>query len=99
MTFVCPKCGFKDSPCWRTSRFLIYCVYTTLDELKVWEPEVATKLENNVKIEDGPYFYWKRGRGNHVYRVSIELKDFAFGHNKTEKPKDPFQKKLIEVRG
>lgn len=93
--FECPTCGFKDSACWRTSRFVIYAVYCTLDELEVFEPEVAAKLKEEKRIVLGPYVYYKRGRANHIYRIHKELEAFTKS-NKTEKPKDPFERKLTE---
>ena len=92
--FVCPNCGFRDSPCWRNSRFVIYAVYTTLDELQLWEPEVAVLLKDNKRVEFGVYVYWRRGRANHIYRMLKELESLS--REGTEKPKDPFQRKLAE---
>ena len=92
--FVCPKCGTKDLPCWRNSRFLIYATYCRLDELEVFDPALALHVRTHGQVEIGPYFYWLRGRDNHVYRVAKELKDFANGHSKTEKRTDPFQQRL-----
>jgi hypothetical protein len=94
--FECPKCGFKDSACWRNSRYVIYAVYCTLDELTIFEPEIAVMLQHEKEVVNGPYLYRKRGRANHIYRIHKELRDFLDGHGITEKPKhkDPFQKTL-----
>ena len=96
--FECPKCGFKDSPCWRTSRFVIYAVYCSLDELKEFEPEIAAKLANDKQVYDGPYLYYKRGRANHIYRIHRELESIIHGHNVTEKVQDPFQTRLLTTK-
>ena len=101
--FVCPECGHRDSPCWRTSRFVIYAVYCHLEELEVLEPDIAAALKEVVpqgtrkrrQVEVGPYIYWLRGRENHVYRIAKHLADFADGRNLTEKRTDPFQAKLL----
>jgi len=86
--FECPRCGFKDAPCWRTSRFVIYAVYCTLDELSVWEPELAEKLKSEKRVDHGPYIYYRRGRQNHIYRIHRELVDFTKA-GKTEKYRIP----------
>jgi len=86
--FECPHCGFRDAPCWRTSRFVIYAVYCTLDELAVFEPDIAEALKSEKRVDYGPYVYYKRGRQNHIYRIHKELIDFTKA-GKTEKPRIP----------
>lgn len=95
--FVCPKCGFKDSPCWRSSHWRRYSVYCRLDELEVWEPEIAKQLKDTTEwVEIGPYLY-KVSRTGIVNRTTPGMGKAEFQtHGFTEKPKDPFQKKLVE---
>ena len=95
--FECVKCGWKLPPCFRNSRFVIYAVYCTLDELEVFEPELAAKFKNQKRVEWGPYVLYKRGRANHIYLIHKELEDFTKS-NKTEKPKDPFLRTLSEFK-
>ena len=89
MPFVCPRCGYRDPVCWRTSRFVLYATYCSLDELLHFEPELAEKLKALRKGEtltEKGYIYWKRGSQPHIYRVREDLKDFIRG-DKVEKPK------------
>ena len=91
MPFICPRCGYADSICWRTSRFVLYAVYCSLDELEGFEPTLAEKLRALRKGEtltDKGYTYWKRGSQPHIYRIRTDLKDFIRG-DKVEKPKPP----------
>lgn len=95
--FVCPECGFKDSPCWRASHWFLYTLTTKIGELEVWEPELAKKLKEKQEVEIGAYYY-KLAKSGRVYRVVKELKgEYKRGHWQ-EKPKhpDPSQKKLLE---
>ena len=92
---VCPKCGWRDNPCWRNSRWELYTQYCRLEELVDWEPDIVEKLKENYKIEEGPYFYHLRGKG-FVHRTPKELRSMYERGHSTEKPKDPFQKKLLE---
>ena len=84
---------------------MIYAVYCHLEELKLFEPDIAAALKEVVpqgtrkrrQVEVGPYIYWLRGRENHVYRIAKHLADFADGRNLTEKRTDPFQAKLLRA--
>jgi len=93
--FKCPNCGYKESPIWRASPYVIYAVYCTQDELLALEPELYNQLKDLVKKEYreiGPYTYWLRGRLNHVYRILTELRSYSIG-NQTEKPKNKHKAK------
>ncbi len=50
MSFVCPACGFKDYPCWRTSNYRRYSMIARLDELVVWDPELAGKIKDAINM-------------------------------------------------
>jgi hypothetical protein len=95
LSFVCPKCGFKDSPCWRFSHWFLYTLTTKIDELETFEPAVARKLveakdsKGHSEIEIGPYTYMLSKTGR-CYRLRTDLKaEYKRGHW-TEKPK-PFK--------
>jgi len=97
LSFICPKCGFRDSPCWRSSHWMLYTLTCRIDELEPFEPEIAKQLREKIEIEVGPYWYKLVPKSGRVYRVIKELKnEYKRGHI-TEKPKNPFQKKLAEV--
>lgn len=94
--FECPKCGYRDEPCWRASRFMLYTITCKIDELEFQNHRLAEKLkESNGRYEEGPYVY-RLAKSGRCYRVLKELEgEYKRGHW-TEKPKDPFQKKLLE---
>lgn len=96
--FICPKCGFKDASCWRASRFMLYTITCKIDELQVCEPKIAKELiASGVRLELGPYVYRLVEKSGRVYRSTKEMEgEYKRGHW-TEKPKDPFQRKLLEV--
>jgi len=98
--FECPKCGFKDSPCWRASHFMLYTITCKIDELEPFEPELAEALRtSDGRLEQGPYVYRYVQQSGRVYRVLKELEgEYKRGHW-TEKPKDPFQTELPKILG
>lgn len=86
MSFCCPKCGFRDSPCWRASHWMLYTQTCRIDELEPFEPDIAKRLREEIEFEDGPYWY-KMAKSGRVYRCLKELKaEYKRGHI-TEKPK------------
>jgi hypothetical protein len=96
MSFVCPKCGFKDSPCWRSSHWFLYTVTCRIEDLDPWEPELAKLLREKKEVEQGPYWY-KLSKFGRVYRVPKELKgEYTRGHWQ-DHPKDKTQTKLLET--
>jgi len=100
MSFVCPQCGFKDSPCWRTCNFRRYSMIARIGELEVWEPEhTKTILEAKGKwVFIAPYWYKHSLKSGMVNRTTEGMGvDEWKTHGFTEKPKDPFQKKMTEV--
>lgn len=88
--FRCPVCGWRESPCWRASPYVMYATYSTLDELMFCEPKLYKQLKDLRKGERrrlGDYVYWLRGSAPHIYRILADLEGFASG-NQTEKPKN-----------
>ncbi len=93
MSFECPKCGFRDSPCWRSSHWMLYTQTCRIEEVEPFEPDIAKRLREEIEFEQGPYWY-KMAKSGRVYRVLKEMKaEYKRGHI-TEKPKDPYQTKL-----
>ena len=95
--FTCPKCGFKDSPCWRSSKYHPFAIQTRIEELETWEPDLVKQLKDNPRLDLSPYHYrlTKTGR---VYRIPLELKSMYYKGKYSEKykrPPDPKQKKLV----
>jgi len=96
MSFECPKCGYRDPPCWRNSRFVLYAVYCTLNELEIWNPDLVRCLRHHRRLEKGPYVYYLRGSVPHVYRIRKDLEDYAKA-NKTEKYRPPLPKNQLKL--
>jgi len=97
--FVCPNCGYRDKPCWRAHKWMLYVVYCTIDDLESFQPALAEKLRETADVEEGPYAY-HLGKTGYVLRVAKELKAFLYEHNLVERytaTQHPDQKKIDEV--
>lgn len=75
---VCPKCGYRENPQWRYSRFDFNADYLRFEDA-LTDPElkeVCELLRNKktyVPVEVGPYIYYRRGTGGiFLYRVPKE---------------------------
>ena len=98
--FTCPKCGFVESPCWRGACWLKGAVYCRLDELFVWEPDLAEKvkvLQIGEKLIVGSYVY-RLTRSKNVYRLPKELANIYSSHGYTELPKGSREKRSLAVK-
>ena len=101
--FICPECGYVDPSCWRACSWLKYGVYCKLDEFQVFYPKIAEELKRlselrpkgKIRLENGAYVY-RLTRNGYVYRMTKEIAHEYSSHGFTEKPKDPFEKKLAE---
>ena len=85
--FECPVCGYRDYPCWRAACWLKVAVYCRLDELRVWDPDLAetiSVLQPGETLEIGPYTY-RLTRNGYVYRILTELASMWKTHGLTEK--------------
>ena len=70
---VCPKCGHKDLPIWRNSRFYFNVDHASLDDLKSWgEEQIVQNLENDNYYEDGHFSYLLQPSG-YVLRKETSL--------------------------
>ena len=66
---LCPKCGHRDHPYWRTSRFEINAFCCTKAEFEEIEPELSDVLGDEPLV-DGDFVYYRRGSAKAmVYRV------------------------------
>lgn len=61
---VCPECGYEDPPCWRPGvpkrRAIDVC---TIDDLDIWQPELAKKLRSDNEVFTKYYAYRLRPSG------------------------------------
>lgn len=102
---VCPKCGFKDPLEWKNLHFQLYHEYMALEDFQRIYPKLAKELllqqkqlrTKNITFDEGhAYHLTKKG---YVHRVPKELcpnGKWFHASSLYEKPKDPFQRKLLE---
>ena len=73
---VCPKCGYRQSECWRNKRWHLYAEYCHIEELEVFEPDLAMEIREQLPrykypLKRGPFFYMI-SRTGHVSRLDQE---------------------------
>lgn len=75
---VCSKCGFRDNPLWRGSRFDFNAQYMRFEEA-LKQPElkqICEKLKDKKTFwpwKEKYYTYYRRGKGGlYLYRVPHE---------------------------
>ena len=97
---ICPKCGYRDNPLWRGSRYDFNANYMTWED-SLNQPElknVTEKLSNipiGEAIQEGPYIFYRRGKGGlWLYRVPIE--DYKVSVEKRAKFVKGKQQRLFE---
>jgi len=96
---VCPKCGFCDPPEWKNLHFQLYSEYMPFEDFEQLYPELAAKLKQNPKLVLDEYNGYHLTKAGYVHRAPKYLcinGKFYHGSSTTEKPKDPFQKKLVK---
>ena len=57
MSFVCPKCGFRDDPRWRNTYFDPHTVIMNWDDFEMFYPHLATSLNGPKRVVELPYAY------------------------------------------
>ena len=55
MTFVCPECGYEDSPIWKPLAWKLYVSYASYDDFIKEHPLLA--MEKGKTVEDMHYVY------------------------------------------
>jgi len=100
MTYVCPECGHQDSPCWRSACWLKVATYCRIDELKVWEPDLAEKVStlNIGETYSHKGMTYRLTRSGNVYRIVDVLASVYSSHGYTESPKHSKMKKALSVK-
>ena len=67
---VCPKCGFKDPPFWRSMKYKRYTDYCHKDELGYWDPELYQKIVEAGTITIPPFRYHITKAG-YIHRIAL----------------------------
>lgn len=102
---TCPNCGFKDPLEWKNLHFQLYHEYMTLEDFKRIYPKLAAELLRQQKLKKTKNILFDDFNAYHltnagyVHRVPRELcpnGKWFHASSLYEKPKDPFQKKLME---
>jgi len=80
---VCPKCGYRDLPIWHNAWHKRFTDVTTLENVKMWDKELAEKIEDTPSLYfDGLYNYHLSKRG-YVVRI---LREHAKAPSTVEEP-------------
>jgi uncharacterized C2H2 Zn-finger protein len=98
--FQCPKCGYRDDPCWRAACWLKVATYCRLDELRTWQPALAetlARLKTGEVHVEGAYSYRVTRSGN-VYRLLKEYSSIYSSHGFTESAPDSKMKKSLRKK-
>lgn len=71
---ICDKCGHRDNPYWRHSRFDFNADYMREEDFVIQYPLLMAKLPQKGKyLQTKYYIYYRRGKKEkEVYRVAIE---------------------------
>ena len=83
---MCPSCGYKDVACWRSACWLKVASYCRLDELVVFDVELARLVGGlgvGEKVSRGGMTYRVTRSGN-VYRIPDVLESVYSSHGYTE---------------
>jgi len=105
MTFVCPSCGYLDSPIWKPLFWKLYGSYADFNDFCREHPELLQKLNDvvkkgKIKFEDKYFDYEFRGKTRKVihrfpkaFRMMRNKKLYEKTPSETGMP-DLFQKKI-----
>lgn len=105
---VCPKCGFVDPPEWKNLHFQLYHEYMTLEDFKQLYPQMAELLleqqqkvgTKNIIFDEKKHHAYHLTKASYVHRVPAYLiidRKWFHASSLYDKPKDRFQRKLLEV--
>jgi len=97
--FVCQKCGWREYPNWRSHRWTLYAVYCRIDELEVFQPEIAKVLKEKIEyVDEHGYLYHYAVKSGIVIRIQNDLKVFwKRGHTEEKfKKRDLNQRQLLK---
>ena len=70
---ICPKCGYVDPPIWRNTKWCYYTEHCHVDELKVWEPQLAAMLKPGETVFISGVKYHLTKSGLYVHRIPAHL--------------------------
>ena len=93
----CPECGYKDPPCWRHKRHRLLTDYCYIDELEVWQPEIAKIVKEKKDVKIGHYIYHLT-RSNYVDRIHIiDSADGKTWHEPDYEGRKPFRFRFVPL--
>lgn len=80
---VCPKCGHRDSPCWRNAWYKRFTDVTRQDDIALYEPELFKKLQESPNFYSDGLYNYKISKHGYVIRI---LQEHAVNPNSCEEP-------------
>lgn len=98
----CPKCGYRDNPLWRHSRFDFNADYMRFEEAMAQKElkqvcEFLKHKDTFVPHPWGPYTFYRRGTGGiYLYRVLTEDFKVPRERKKHVAGSNPAQTRLLE---
>jgi len=96
VTFVCPNCGYKDSPIWKPLFWKLYGSYASFEDFKREHPDLALKFEDGEReVEDEHYVYERHGKTRDM--IHRFPKAFSMMRNKRIYEKTPSEKGFQKV--
>jgi hypothetical protein len=70
---VCPKCGYQDAPIWRNTLRRLYQQHCHINDLEIWNPELAADLKEKRYVFKNGVKYKLNSKGTHVHRIDAFL--------------------------
>jgi len=70
---VCPKCGYEESPIWRNTLRRLYTSHAHIEDLKIWEPELAKELIEKKYVYRNGVKYKLTKKGSHVHKIEAKF--------------------------
>ena len=94
---VCPKCGYRDLPIWRNSRFYFNVDIARIEDIEYWDSSLATAIKKGNFYEDGVFSYILQKDGM-VLRKETELLNKDVQGNDMVSKKEKWFQTTVEKR-
>ena len=64
----CPCCGHSDMP-WKNRRFTLFTSYCHIEELEVFNPDLAEQIKQSPKFYSDELFNYRLKKDGFVFRI------------------------------
>lgn len=78
---TCPKCGFEDPPIWRNTLRQLFTEHCHINDLEIWNPELAAALKEKRYICINGTKYKLNKKGSHVHRIAARYCKYSSESN------------------